>query len=60
MILALPKELIGHLDFSHSLPVLNADATEKQKIVYADFIKEWITEQDNQNTSDVDKFFKHH
>lgn len=60
MILALPKELIGHLDFSYSLPVLNAGATKKQKIVYAEFIQELITEQDNQNTNDVGSFFKHH
>lgn len=54
MILALPKELIGNLDFSHRLPILKDGATDKQKIIYADFIKELIAEQDNNNL-----FIKH-
>ena len=60
MILALPQELIGNLDFSYSLPILNAGATEKQKLIYVDFIQELITEQDNKNTSEIDSFFKNH
>lgn len=56
MILALPKELIGSLDFSNDLPVLIDDATDKQKIVYADFIKQLIL--DNHNEDDL--FFKNH
>ena len=42
--LALPDELIGSLDFSYNLPVLKDSATDKQKIIYADFIKELIAE----------------
>lgn len=55
MILALPKELIGNLDFSYDLPILKDNATDKQKIIYADFIKQYITDQHNE----ADLFIKH-
>lgn len=47
--LALPDELIGSLDFSYNLPVLKDSATDKQKIIYADFIKELIAENNEKN-----------
>lgn len=47
--LALPDELIGSLDFSYNLPVLKDNATDKQKIIYADFIKELIAENNEKN-----------
>ena len=47
--LALPDELIGSLDFSYNLPVLKDSATDKQKIIYADFIKELIAENNGKN-----------
>lgn len=47
MILALPDKLIGSLDFTYDLPVLKDSATDKQKIIYADFIKELIAENYN-------------
>ena len=49
MMLALPDELIGSLDFSYNLPVLKDSATDKQKIIYADFIKELIAENNEKN-----------
>lgn len=49
MMLALPDELIGSLDFSYNLPVLKDSATDKQKIIYADFIKELIAENNGKN-----------
>lgn len=49
MMLALPDELIGSLDFSCNLPVLKDSATDKQKIIYADFIKELIAENNGKN-----------
>lgn len=47
--LALPDELVGSLDFSYNLPVLKDSATDKQKIIYADFIKELIAENNGKN-----------
>lgn len=47
--LALPDELIESLDFSYNLPVLKDSATDKQKIIYADFIKELIAENNGKN-----------
>lgn len=47
--LALPDELIGSLDFSYNLPVLKDSATDKQKIIYADFIKQLIAENSGSN-----------
>ena len=47
--LALPDELVGSLDFSYNLPVLKDSATDKQKIIYADFIKELIAENNEKN-----------
>lgn len=47
--LALPDELIGSLDFSYNLPVLKDSATDKQKIIYADFVKELIAENNGKN-----------
>lgn len=47
--LALPDELIGSLDFSYNLPVLKDSATDKQKIIYADFIKELIAENNGKD-----------
>ena len=49
MMLALPDELVGSLDFSYNLPVLKDSATDKQKIIYADFIKELIAENNEKN-----------
>lgn len=49
MILALPDKLIGSLDYSYDLPVLKDSATDKQKIIYADFIKELIAENNGKN-----------
>lgn len=59
MLLVLPEELENALDDSdkYSIPILKDGATDKQKIVYADFIKELVTSDKKRYAVD-EPFFK--
>ena len=50
---AIPKEIINIIDFVDGIPVLKDGATDKQKVIYADFMKDYLT---NHNEDDFDIF----
>lgn len=57
--LAIPKEIRDVLDFSNTVPVLKPCATDKQKIIYADFITELLTGEGCDRGYMDEPFFKH-
>lgn len=39
---AIPLEIIDSIDFIYNIPVLKEGATDKQKIIYADFMRDYL------------------
>lgn len=50
---AIPEKIINIIDFIDRIPMLKDGATDEQKIIYADFMKEYLA---NNNKDDLDNF----
>ena len=59
--LAIPLEIIDVIEFNNKypVPVLKLGATNKQKIIYADFITELLTSEGCDRGYMDEPFFKH-
>ena len=59
--LAIPLEIIDVIEFNNKypVPVLKPGATNKQKIIYADFITELLTSEGCDRGYMDEPFFKH-